>query len=162
MAEETYVPTLEGTLYLATIHDVYSCRIVGWSMASRQSAELMISALRMAFNDRRLATVIHHSDHGSQYASMAFWKVCKAHDVRLAMGRMGDCYNNAMAESFFATLECELIDRQPSSRFATRVEARMAIFRYIEGFYNRRRRHSALGYQSPMDFETDEPELAAG
>ena len=162
VADATYVPTVEGTLYLATVQDVYSRRIVGWSMASRQSAELMISALRMALNDRRPATVIHHSDHGSQYTSKAFRKVCQAHDVQLSMGRVGDCYDNAMAESFFATLECELIDRQPSGRFATRGEARKAIFRYIEGFYNRRRRHSALDYQSPVDFETDALGLAAG
>ena len=162
VADATHVPTAEGTLYLAAVQDVYSRRIVGWSMASRQPAELMIAALRMALHERRPEAVIHHSDHGSQYTSTSFRKVCDAHHVRLSMGRVGDCHDNAMAESFFATPECELIDRQPCARFATRFQARGAIFRYIEGFYNRRRRHSALGYQSPMQFESEAIEKAAG
>ena len=161
VADATHVPTIEGTLYLATVQDVYSRRIVGSSMSSRQPAELMIAALRMALSDRRPETVVHHSDHGSLYTSKAFREVCEAHHVRLSMGRVGDCYDNALAESFLATLECELIDRQPSGRFETREQARAAIFRYIEGFYNRRRRHSALGYQSPAEFESGEIELRA-
>ena len=161
VADATHVPTREGTLYLATIQDAYSRRIVGWSMSSRQPAELMVAALRMALGDRRPRRVVHHSDHGSQYTSKVFRKVCHAHHVRMSMGRVGDCYDNALAESWFATLECELIDRQPSARFETREEARRAIFAYIEGFYNRRRRHSALGYRSPAEFEAGEIGLQA-
>ena len=131
-------------------------------MASSQSGELMISALHMALNDRRPVKLIHHSDHGSQYTSKAFHKVYEAHNARLSMGCVAYCYENEMAESFFVTLECELVDRQPSDGVAMRGEARKATFRHIEGFYNQRRRHPALDYQSPVDFETDELGMEAG
>ena len=154
VADATYVPTAEGTLYLAVVQDVFSRRIVGWSMARRQKAELMIQALEMAVARRRPRNqVTHHSDHGSQYTSDPFREVCEESDVTLSMGSVGDCYDNAMAESFFATLETELIDRQPRGRFASREQARSMIFDYVEGFYNTRRLHSSLGYLSPMEFE---------
>lgn len=154
VAYATYVPTVEGTLYLAMVQDVFSRRIVGWSMASRQKEDLMIRALEMAVERRRpRSRVTHHSDHGSQYTSGNFEKVCEDANVTISMGSVGDCYDNAMAESFFATLETELIDRQPGSRFADRAQAKSMIFDYLEGFYNTQRLHSALGYLSPVEFE---------
>jgi putative transposase len=149
-ADITYVPTWAGFLYLAVVIDAFSRRVVGWAMATHLRAELVLTALDMALAWRRPSAVIHHSDQGCQYTSIAFGKRCNDAGVRPSMGSVGDCYDNALAESFFATLECELIDR---SRFRTPAEARTAIFEYIEGFYNRRRRHSALGYMSPADFE---------
>ena len=153
VADVTYVPTQEGTLYLAIIKDAFSRRIVGWSTSARQSSELMVLALQKAVAERNPPRgVIHHSDHGSQYTSRAFQTVCQAANITPSMGAVGDCYDNAMAESFFATLEKELIHQQ-RRRFATRAEAELKIFEYIEGFYNRTRLHSALDYRSPVEFE---------
>ena len=115
------------------------------------TAELVLQALNMALQQRRPQDVIHHSDQGSQYTSLAFGKRCKEAGVRPSMGSVGDAYDNAMAESFFATLECELIDRR---KWETKTEARLALFTYIEGWYNPRRRHSALEYLSPINFES--------
>jgi putative transposase len=151
-ADITYVPTTcEGFLYLAVILDVCSRRVVGWSMADHLRTELVVGALEMAvWNRRPDAGLIHHSDHGGQYTSLLFGERCQAVGIRCSMGSVGDCYDNAMAESFFATLECELLARQT---FRTQNEARTALFEYIEVFYNRQRRHSALGYLSPDAYE---------
>ena len=154
-----YVPTAAGFLYLAVVLDVWSRRVVGWAMANHLRAELVLDALNMALGQRRPRDVIHHSDQGSQYTSLAFGKRCKKAGVRPSMGSVGDAYDNALCESFFATLECELLERR---RFASQVEARMACFSFIEGFYNPTQRHSALGYRSPVCYEqqcqqTDNP-----
>lgn len=150
VADITYIPTWAGFLYLAIVLDVWSRRIVGWAMRTHLRTELVLEALDMALWQRRPVSVIHHSDHGCQYTAFAFGKRCDAAGVRPSMGSVGDAYDNAMAESFFASLECELLDRRC---FRTQAEARMAVFRYLEGWYNPRRRHSALGYLSPMNFE---------
>jgi putative transposase len=150
VADITYVPTWAGFLYLAVVLDVFSRRIVGWSMASHLRAELVIDALDMAVGQRQPATVIHHSDQGCQYTSVAFGLRCGEVGVKPSMGSVGDAYDNAMCESFFATLECELLDRR---RFKSHAEAEMAIFDFIEGFYNTHRVHSALDYRSPIDYE---------
>jgi putative transposase len=152
IADITYVPTQwEGFLYLAVILDVFSRRVVGWSMAEHLRTELVVGALEMAvWNRRPCEGVIHHSDHGCQYTSLLFGQRCQAVGIRCSMGSLGDCYDNAMAESFFATLECELLARQT---FRTHIEARTALFEYLEVFYNRQRRHSALGYLSPEAYE---------
>ena len=150
VADITYIPTWSGFLYLAIVLDVFSRRIVGWSMSLTLHADVVLAALNMALAVRKPKGVIHHSDQGSQYTSIAFGNRCREAGVRPSMGSVGDAYDNAMAESFFATLECELLDRR---RFQTQAEARMAVFAFIEGFYNPRRRHSALGYLSPMAFE---------
>ena len=123
-------------------------------MATHLRAELVLQALDMALAQRRPERVIHHSDQGSQYTSVAFGQRCKAMGVRPSMGSAGDAYDNAMCESFFATLECELIDRQ---RFRNPTEARQAVFQFIEGWYNPRWRHSALGYLSPINYERTKP-----
>jgi putative transposase len=146
-------------LYLAIVLDVFSRRIVGWAMEGHLRTELVLSALEMAFAQRRPDDVVHHSDQGTQYTSIAFGKRCEALGVRPSMGSVGDCYDNAMAESFFASLECELLDRR---RFRTRAEARLAVFEWIEGWYNPHRLHSSLGYLSPREFERrahSQPEL---
>ena len=148
----TYIPTWEGFLYLATVLDVFSRRVVGWAMAEHLRTELVLDALEMALEQRRPEAVIHHSDQGYQYTSVAFTERCREAGVAVSMGSVGDCYDNAMAESFFATLECEVIQQ---SRFRSRVKARQAVFSFIEGWYNTRRRHSALGYQSPRQFEAE-------
>ena len=150
VADMTYVPTWAGFVYLAIVLDVWSRRVVGWSIGERMTADLVLAALNMALQQRRPADVVHHSDQGSQYTSLAFGNRCTEMGVRPSMGSVGDAYDNAMAESFFATLECELLDRRS---FKTKTEARMALFSYIEGWYNPRRRHSALGYLSPTNFE---------
>ena len=150
VADITYIPTWAGFLYLAVALDAFSRRIVGWAMATSLHTQLVLDALNMALATRRPKDVVHHSDQGSQYASVAFGKRCREAGVRPSMGSVGDAYDNAMAESFFATLECELLDRR---RFKTQAEARMAVFEFIEGFYNPRRRHSSLGYLSPVDYE---------
>ena len=150
VADITYIPTWAGFLYLAVVLDAFSRRIVGWSMATTLHMQVVLDALDMALWQRRPSGVIHHSDHGSQYTAIAFGKRCREAGVRPSMGSVGDAYDNAMAESFFATLECELLDRR---RFKTQAEARRAVFEFIEGFYNPRRRHSSLGYLSPIDFE---------
>jgi len=150
VADITYIPTWAGFLYLSIVLDAFSRRIVGWAMATHLKTELVLDALEMALEQRRPGEVIHHSDHGCQYTSLAFGKRCGEMGVRPSMGSVGDAYDNAMAESFFATLECELINRR---RFRTQVEARHAIFRFIESWYNPRRRHSALGNKSPVSYE---------
>ena len=154
VADATYLPTQEGTLYLAVIKDVFSRRIVGWSTSARQSSEMMVRALQKAISERSPQPgVIHHSDRGSQYISTTFQAVRQAANITPSMGAVGNCYDNAMAESFFASLEKELIHQQRRRRFATRSEAELKIFEYIEGFYNRTRLHSALDFRSPVDFE---------
>ena len=150
VADITYVPTWTGFVYLAVVLDVFSRRVVGWSMAHHLRTELVLGALNMALGQRRPDGVVHHSDRGSQYTSVALGKRCREMGVLPSTGSAGDCFDNAMAESFFATLECEFLDRRS---FRTQAEARMAIFEFIEGWYNPRRRHSALGYLSPNDFE---------
>jgi putative transposase len=147
VADITYLPTWQGFLYLAVVLDAYSRRVVGWAMADHMRAELVVDALEMALWHRTPAPgLVHHSDHGSQYTSLAFGRRLREAGIAQSMGSVGDCYDNAMAESFFATLECELIKR---TRWRTHTEARMAVFDFIETFYNRVRRHSALGYRSP-------------
>jgi putative transposase len=151
VSDFTYVDTREGWLYLATVLDVYSRRIVGWSMSHERTEELVLAALQMAVAWRKPAPgLIHHSDRGSQYASLCYQSQLQQHGMVASMSRKGDCYDNAMAESFFATLKAECVDRQS---YTTRFEARQDIFHYIEQFYNRKRFHSALGYLSPLDFE---------
>jgi len=150
-ADSTYVPTRAGFLYLAVVLDVSSRRIVGWAMADHPRAELVLAALEMALWNRRPAPgIIHHSDHGCQYTARAFGARCQEAHILPSMGSVGDCYDNAITESFFATLECELLDRQT---FPTHGAARTAIFDYVEGFYNPHRRHSALAYLSPIAYE---------
>ena len=156
VADITYVPTWSGFLFLAVVLDVWSRRIVGWSMATHLRSELVIRALNMALDQRRPTGVIHHSDQGSQYTSVAFGERCREAGVCPSMGSVGDCYDNAMCESFFATLECELIDRRS---WPTQADARRAVFEYIEGWYNPHRRHSALGYLSPMEYERRHSEM---
>jgi putative transposase len=139
-------------LYLAVVLDAWSRRVIGWAMETHLRTALVLAALDMAIARRRPpADVIHHQ--GSQYTSVAFGTRCREAGVRPSMGSVGDAYDNAMCESFFATLECELLDRQ---RFRTPAEARLAIFDFIEGWYNSRRRHSALDYRSPIAFEKSE------
>ena len=150
VADITYVPTWEGFLYLAVVLDVWSRLIVGWAMEAHLRTELVLGAFDMAIRRRHPDEVIHHSDHGCQYTSIAFGKRCVEAGVKPSMGSVGDCFDNAMCESFFATLECELIDRQS---FRTRAEARREVFEFIEGWYNTHRRHSALGYLSPVEYE---------
>ena len=150
VADITYVATWAGFLYLAVVLDAFSRRIVGWAIADHLRVSLVLNALDMALQQRRPEAVIHHSDQGSQYTSIAFGKRCRQAGVRPSMGSVGDCYDNAMCESFFATLECELLERQ---RFRSHAEAKRALFEFIEGWYNPRRRHSAIGYLSPIQFE---------
>jgi putative transposase len=150
VADITYIPTWSGFLYLAVVLDVWSRRVVGWAMESHLRTELVLSALNMALNLRRPQGVIHHSDRGCQYTSYAFGKRCREIGVMPSTGSVGDAYDNAMAESFFATLERELLNRR---RFKTQTEARMAVFEWLEGWYNPHRRHSSLGYVSPVNYE---------
>jgi putative transposase len=150
VADITYIPTWAGFLYLAVVLDAFSRRIVGWAMETYLRTELVLKALNMALGQRRPASVIHHSDQGSQYTSLAFGKRCDEAAVRPSMGSVGDCFDNAMCESFFATLECELLSRRS---FRSQAEARMAIFDFIEAWYNPHRRHSALDYLSPINYE---------
>jgi putative transposase len=157
VADITYIPTWAGFLYLAVVLDAFSRRIVGWSMATTLATELVLDALNMALMTRRPKQVIHHSDQGSQYTSIAFGERCRDAGVRPSMGSVGDAYDNAMCESFFATLECELLDR---CRFKTQAEASSAVFAFIEGFYNPRRRHSSIGYLSPIDYERSQQAAA--
>ncbi len=149
-ADITYIPTGEGTLYLAAVVDAFSRRVVGWAMEAHLRTELVLKALNMAIGQRRPRGVIHHSDHGSQYTAVEFGKRCREAGIRPSMGSVGDCYDNALCESFFATLECELLDRRT---FRTRDEGRREVFAFIEGWYNPHRRHSALGYETPAGYE---------
>ena len=157
LAGITYVPTLSGFLYLAVVLDVFSRRIVGWAMDSSLATELVVGALEMAIAQRRPEEVIHHSDQGSQYTSLAFGKRCRDAGIALSMGSVGDCYDNAMAESFFASLECELLDR---TTFRNRAEAKTELFPWIEGWYNPHRRHSGIGHRSPINVERSYCEAA--
>jgi len=150
VADITYIPTWAGFLYLAVVLDAWSRRIVGWAMATHLRTELVLDALEMARTQRRPTNVIHHSDQGCQYTSYAFGLRCREMNVRPSMGSVGDAYDNALCESFFATLECELLNRR---RFKTQAEARMAVFEYLEGWYNPHRRHSALDQESPLNYE---------
>jgi len=150
VADITYVPTWAGFLFLAVVLDVFSRRIVGWAMANHLRTELILEALNMAVHRRRPQDVIHHSDQGTQYTSIAFGARCREAGVRPSMGSVGDCFDNAMCESFFATLECELLARH---RFHAQAQAIPVVFEFIEGWYNTHRRHSALGYVSPIEFE---------
>ncbi len=150
VADITYIPTWAGFLYLAVVLDAWSRKIVGWAMATHLRTELVLGALDMALGQRRAHGVIHHSDQGTQYTSIAFGGRCRTAGVRPSMGSVGDAYDNAMAESFFATLECELLDREV---LRTPAEAQEAVFEFIEGWYNSHRRHSSLGYLSPNEFE---------
>jgi putative transposase len=154
VADITYIPTGAGFLYLAVVLDVWSRRVIGWAMETHLRTELVLAALDMAVAQRRPRDVIHHSDQGCQYTSVAFGRRCREAGIRPSMGSVGDAYDNALCESFFATLECELLDRQ---RFATPAAARGAIFDFIEGWYNPRRRHSALAYRSPCEYERRAP-----
>lgn len=151
VADITYLPTWQGFLYLAAVVDVFSRRVVGWSMAGHLRTSLILDAIDMAIGRRRPdAGLVHHSDRGTQYTSFAFGRRAREAGISLSMGSVGDAYDNAMAESFFASLETELIDR---SSWRTRADARLAVFDYIEAFYNPRRRHKALGQLSPAEFE---------
>jgi putative transposase len=140
---------------LAIVLDVWSRRVVGWAIDESMTAQLVLDALNMALQQRRPNDVVHHSDQGSQYTSIAFGERCKKMGVRPSMGTVGDAYDNAMAESFFASLECELINRRS---FQTKTEARLAVFTWIESWYNPRRRHSGIGQQSPINFERSQTE----
>jgi putative transposase len=151
VADITELPTRSGSCYLASIVDAFSRRVVGWSMATHMRTDLVTAALDMAVARRRPGEgLVHHSDHGSQYTSLAFGRRLRESGIAASMGSVGDCYDKAMAESFFATLETELIDR---SDWASPAEAKAAVFEYIEVFYNRIRRHSSLGNVSPEQFE---------
>ena len=134
VADITYVPTWAGFLYLAVVLDAWSRRVVSWAMATHLRTELVLEALNMAFTQRRLTDVIHESFQGCQYTAIAFGQRCREMSVRPSMGSVGDAYDNAMCESFFATLECELLNRH---RFQTQAEARMAIFEFIEAWFQR-------------------------
>jgi len=150
VADITYVPTWQGFVYLAVVLDAFSRKVVGWSMQDRITAGVVLAALDMALHTRKPHCVIHHSDQGSQYTSTEFGKRCREMRVRPSMGTVGDAYDNAMAESFFATLECELLERRS---WKTKWEAKAALFAWIEGWYNPRRRHSSIGQIAPMEFE---------
>jgi putative transposase len=147
----TYIPTGEGWLYLAAILDLYSRAVVGWAMNTEITRQLPLDALAMALARRRPAPgLLHHSDRGSQYASGDYQAALAQHGLRGSMSRRGDCWDNAVAESFFATLKVELVH---DARWPTRAAARAALFDYLERFYNRQRRHSSLGFLSPLAFE---------
>ena len=150
VADITYIPTWAGFLYLAVVLDVWSRKVVGWAMETHLRTELVLAALDTALAQRRPQAVVHHSDHGCQYTSYTFGKRCQEMHVMPSMGSVGDAYDNAMAESFFATLEREVLNRR---RFKTQAEAKMAVFEWLEGWYNPHRRHSSIGYLSPVNFE---------
>jgi putative transposase len=150
-ADITYIPTGEGWLYLAVLLDLASRRVVGWALSTRLTQELTLSALRMALLHRGARGVVHHSDRGVQYASRAYQQLLASAGCRPSMSRVGDCWDNAVVESFFATLTKELLGDRP---FATRTEGCRELVEFIEIWYNRKRRHSTLGYRSPVDYET--------
>ena len=150
-ADITEIATWEGKLYLAHVQDLFSRRIVGWAMADHMRKELVLDALEMAIQRRKPgAGLIHHSDHGSQYTALLFSERCEQAGIEISMGSIGDCFDNAVCEAFHASLKRELINRRS---WPTRAEARTAVFEYIEGWYNPRRRHSTLGYVSPAQYE---------
>jgi putative transposase len=152
VADITYLRTWEGWLYLAAVQDAYSRRIVGWAMTEHMRTELVADALQMAVHHRRPEPgLVHHSDQGAQYVSLGFGQQARDAGIAVSMGSKGDAYDNAVAESFFATLKKELVHRQS---WPSRRDLSSAVFEYIEAFYNRQRRHSTLGYLSPEEFET--------
>ena len=151
MTDMTFIATSEGWLYLAGVLDAYSRRLIGWAMGSEHDAELVKQALHMALVVRQPgAGLVHHSDRGSEYASKSYQEMLHQHNIQISMSKKGDCYDNAMIESFWGTLKEECFSLEI---FHTRREAKTAIFEYIEVFYNRKRRHSSLGYLSPVDYE---------
>ena len=151
VADITYLRTGEGWLYLAAVQDAYSRQIVGWSMATHMRSSLVVDALQMALARRRPDPgLIHHSDHGSQYVSLAFGRAAGNAGIAVSMGSRGDAYDNAVAETFFATLKKELVNRRS---WPSRLELQSAVFEYVEAFYNRQRRHSTLGMLSPAAYE---------
>ena len=150
VADITFVPTWTGFLYLAVALDAFSRRIICWAVGNEQKAQLVIDAMNMAVTQRKPGSVIHHSDQGSQYTSVAFGLRCKEMGARPSMGSVGDCYDNAMCESFVAMLECELFDRR---KFKAKAGARVACFEFIQSWYNPSRRHSALGHKPPINYE---------
>ena len=156
VADVTYVPTVQGWLYLACVTDVFSRMILGWSMASHRKTDLVVDAVTMAVHRRggKVPGVIHHSDRGGEYSSHQLERELRRHGALASMGSVADCFDNALAESVFATLECELFDQQPGGRFTSHHDAKLAIFDYLEAFYNPRRRHSAIGQIAPAVFET--------
>jgi putative transposase len=157
VADITYVPTWEGFLYLAIVLDVWSRRIVGWHTSGSLATPLVLTALESAIAARQPSGVVHHSDKGCQYTSVAFGRRSIEAGIQLSTGSVGDAYDNAMAESFFSTVETELIAR---TTLRTKAQAESELFAYIEGWYNPRRRHSALGYKSPQEFEEVAQEAA--
>ena len=160
VADISYVPTQEGWLFLAVVLDAFSRRVVGWAMADHLRTELVTAALTMALRRRRPAAgLIHHSDRGCQYTSLAFGQQLREAGILPSVSSTGDCFDNAVAEAFFATIKVELLHRQA---WPTRAAAQLASFDYIEVWYNRRRRHSTLGYATPIEFEAlaKEPAVA--
>ncbi len=157
VADITYVPSWAGFVYLAVVVDAFSRRVVGWSLRNDLKTRLVTDALQMALQERESDGVIHHSDQGTQYTSIEFGLRCKRAGIRPSMGSVGDCYDNALCESFFASLECELIDRHS---FRSKLQAKLAVFDYIEGFYNPHRRHSSLDYLSPINYESRHSDVA--
>lgn len=157
----TYVPTRQGWLYVAVLMDLYSRRIIGWAMDAQMTTALTLTALTMALQHRPVpAGLLHHSDRGSQYGAAAYQQQLATRGIRCSMSRPGNCWDNAVIESFFATLKTELFSKEHVYR--TRQEARTAIFEYVEGFYNRTRRHSTLGYLSPAEFERRATQSTSG
>ena len=151
VSDITYLPTVEGWLYLAAIMDLYSRKIVGWAMSDRLKESLVVNALNMALLQREIgAKLLLHSDRGSQYASENFQQLLNRHGIQCSMSRKGDCWDNAAMESFFHTLKTECVYHE---RYQTRDEAKKSVFDYIEVFYNRQRKHSTLGYKSPEQYE---------
>jgi putative transposase len=165
VADVTYVPTMAGWLYLATVLDVFSRRVIGWSMASHRKTVLVVDAVAMAVARRRgegssgVAGVIHHSDHGGEYVSHDLARQLASIGAVASMGSVGDCYDNSLAESLFSTLEKELFARQENGRFTSHREAKLAIFDYLESFYNRRRRHTSIGMRTPEAHEQHQRHL---
>jgi putative transposase len=151
VADITGIGTAEGWLYLAAVVDIYSRYVVGWAMSKERDEQLVTKAVEMALTQRRPgAGLVHHSDRGSQYTSQGYLTLVQQYEIQVSMSRKGDCYDNALMESFFGTLKEECVERQI---YQTRAEARNAVFEYIEVFYNRQRRHSSLGYVSPVTYE---------
>jgi putative transposase len=151
LTDFTYIDTREGWLFLAGVLDAYSRKIVGWSMSEKHDAELVKAALHMALLQRQPgADLVHHSDRGSEYASASYQMLLREQNIQASMSKKGDCYDNAMIESFWATLKKECPDE---TIFSTRDEAKIAIFEYVEVYYNRKRRHSSLAYLSPFQYE---------
>ena len=150
VSDITYMPTAEGWLYLAVVSDLYSRRVVGWSMSKNNDSDLAIAALTMALMNRPSTHLIVHSDRGRQYTSKPYYEFLQTHGIKASVSRKGNCWDNAVAERFFASLKVEL---KPQQTWRSRNDARTAIFEYIETWYNPRRRHSANSYLSPIEFE---------